>query len=128
MQTAITEGILISVKSEFLKEYSNVKENRFFYKYTIEIENKSGASVQLLSREWHIFGSLDTPKIVRGEGVIGDQPILKPGETYVYNSHCEMSSEIGYMKGFYTFTNLINKKDFLVQIPKFNLYFPAIFN
>ena len=128
MCVAITEGISIRVKNNFVEEYSNIDKQKFFFKYTIEIENKSRFSVQLLRRDWYIFDSLNLPKIVSGEGVIGKQPILKPGESYTYSSGCEINSEIGYMTGHYTFVNMETKTEFPALIPRFDLYFPAVLN
>lgn len=128
MVTAITEGILISVKSNFIEEYSDAEKGNFFFKYHIEIENRNRFSVQLLSRDWYIFDSLDFPKMVSGDGVVGEQPILKSGETYAYNSGCEIHSEIGYMTGHYTFRNVDTNEEFPVLIPRFELYFPAVLN
>ncbi len=128
MCVAITEGISIRVKNNFVEEYSNIDNHKFFFKYTIEIENKSRFSVQLLRRDWYIFDSLNLPKIVSGVGVIGKQPILKPGESYTYSSGCEINSEIGYMTGHYTFLNIETKTEFPALIPRFDLYFPAVLN
>jgi len=128
MCTAITEGIQINVKNRFSKEYSNINHNQYFFEYTIEIENKSPHTVQLLRRDWYIFDSLNVPKFVAGEGVVGQQPILQPGEVYAYSSGCELHSEIGYMTGHYTFKNLQSENEFPVLIPRFDLYYPGILN
>jgi ApaG protein len=128
MHTAVTEGVLIRVQPKFMPEYSSVENMKFFFKYHVEIENLNSFPVQLISRDWYIFDSLDLPKIVSGEGVVGEQPILKPRESYAYNSACELSSEIGYMTGHYTFKNLETNSLFPVLIPRFELYYPVILN
>lgn len=121
MNTAISEGVEISVKVTFRKDLSQVEESSFFFNYEIKISNKNSFPIQLLLRHWYIFDSLHEIDFVSGEGVVGEQPILKPGETYSYMSGCGLNSEFGYMKGFYIFRNLNNHKDFQVFIPKFNL-------
>lgn len=68
--------------------------------------NENNFPVQLISREWYIFDSLGEPRIVTGLGVIGEQPILKLNESYDYASGCDLTSEMGLMKGIYTFKNL----------------------
>ena len=128
MKTAITEGIKISVISKFRPELSNLDDNVFFFDYKISIENRNSFTVQLLRREWFIYDSLSMPKYVSGEGVVGQQPILEPGEIYSYTSGCDLSSEIGYMTGHYTFRHHRNGTEFPVLIPKFDLIFPAKLN
>jgi ApaG protein len=128
MSTAITEGIKISVRTKFRDDLSCVEEQHFFFNYHIEIENHNSFAVQLLQREWFIFDSLQDSKQISGTGVIGEQPILKSSEQFCYDSGCELNSEIGYMRGQYTFINLFNGKIFLVDIPMFNLTFPPFMN
>lgn len=128
MNVAITEGIKIQVASKFLEEYSHLEQSQYFFRYTIEIENNSQFIVQLLRRDWYVYDSLALPKVVSGDGVVGKQPILKPGETYVYSSGCGLNSEIGYMTGSYTFRNLEMEEEFPVLIPRFDLCFPGRLN
>src|SRR5690606_14100533 len=127
MNTAISEGVEISVKVNFRKDLSQVEEGSFFFNYEIKISNKNSFPIQLLLRHWYIFDSLHDVNFVSGESVVGEQSILKPDESYSYMSGCELHSEFGYMKGFYIFRNLINQKDLQVFIPKFNLeYTPRL--
>lgn len=128
MITATTEGVKISVNPSFRADLSHVEDNNFFFDYEILIENHNPFTVQLMHRDWFIFDSLDMPKYVSGEGVVGQQPILEPGEVYTYRSGCELTSEIGYMKGFYTFKQIGNNNQFQVLIPTFDLYFPPRLN
>jgi ApaG protein len=92
------------------------------------MQNLNPHKVQLLSRDWFIFDSLEEASYVSGEGVVGEQPILNPEQKYTYVSGCELNSEIGYMKGFYTFRNLTTGELFQVQIPKFDLIYPGKLN
>lgn len=128
MITAITEGIKISVESHYKSEYSRIDGSTYYFDYRISIENRNPFTVQLMRRDWFIYDSLDAPKYVSGEGVVGQQPILEPGEIYTYSSGCELSSEIGYMTGHYTFQVVASGKEFPVMIPRFELILPAKLN
>jgi len=122
MITALTCGVKISVESLYRKDLSNVQNNIFFFNYRIVIENKNDYQVQLISRYWFIFDSLNPPKEVKGDGVVGEQPTLKPGEKHVYVSGCDLRSEIGYMRGYYIFEKAESKERFRVAVPKFELF------
>jgi ApaG protein len=128
METAITEGVQITVDTNFRSDLSHVIDNQFFFNYTITMENHNNFDVQLLSRDWYIFDSLNEPNFVSGKGVIGEQPILKPGQQFTYMSGCELFSEIGFMKGFYTFINLAEGNIFQVYVPIFKLIHPPRLN
>lgn len=128
METAITEGVQITVNTQFRPDFSQITENQFFFNYRVHIENQNSFDVQLLNRDWYIFDSLNDPNFVSGNGVVGEQPILKPGQEFSYTSGCELFSEIGFMKGFYTFKNLQNGELFQVFIPKFKLIYPPKLN
>jgi ApaG protein len=128
METAITEGIKISVESNFRDDLSEVNGGSFFFNYHIFMENRNSFSVQLIHRDWFIFDSLDEANYVHGPGVIGEQPVLAPMETFSYTSGCELQSEIGFMNGFYTFLNLQTNKPFRVEIPAFHLFYPPKLN
>lgn len=125
MRTLTTSGIQISVNSNFRQDLSEITEAQFFFNYKIDIENRNNFDVQLLTREWYIFDSLSESRYVSGAGVIGEQPILKPGEKYTYTSGCDLSSELGFMKGFYTFMNVESENTFQVYVPKFKLEYPG---
>jgi ApaG protein len=128
METTITKGIKISVVSSFKSEYSNLLQNVYYFEYKIQIENKSEHTVKLIRRDWFIYDSLDVPRYVSGDGVVGQQPILSPGEVYQYSSGSDLSSEIGYMTGHYTFIDIETGLEFPVFIPRFDLVFPAKMN
>ncbi len=128
MNTAITEGIRITVMSQFRPDLSQLGEAQYFFNYRIEIENKNSFAVQLMHRDWFVFDSLNHPQQISGEGVIGEQPVIQPGNNYHYISGCELSSEIGYMKGYYTFRSLLDNSTFQVFIPTFQLIYPQRLN
>ncbi len=122
MTTAVTYGVKISVESIFRKDLSNAENGIYFFNYRVEIENTNDFDIQLMSRYWYIFDSLNTPREVEGDGVVGEQPILKPGQKHVYVSGCDIHSEIGYMRGFFTFIEMNSLEEFRANIPKFELF------
>lgn len=123
-----THNIEISVRAAYLSEHSIPKENHFFYVYFITIENKGTQAVQLMSRHWDIFDSNGEKRSVDGEGVVGETPIIEPGEKYEYNSGCNLITDMGYMKGYYTMKRLIDDSEFKATIPQFELIVPAKMN
>lgn len=125
---SITDGVEVSVSTQFRADVSHTSENSFFFNYRVNIENRNSFSIKLLHRDWFIFDSLNPPVHVSGEGVIGQQPELEPGESYSYTSGCELHSEIGSMHGFYTFLNQNTNEVFRVNIPAFDLVFPGRLN
>lgn len=128
MVKTTTHNIEISAEVKYWPHYSNPKENHYFFIYFIAIENKSEYSVQLLRRHWFIFDSIGDNREVEGEGVVGELPVLEPGEKFNYNSGCNLVSDMGYMKGYYTMVKLVDGKEFTVDIPKFELIVPAKMN
>lgn len=128
MGTLITAGVQISVRTHFRTDLSDVARHSYFFNYMIEIENTNNFDIQLLSREWYIFDSLNEAHYVSGEGVVGEQPILKPGEHYTYTSGCDLNSDMGMMKGFYNFRNLQDGDTFQVFVPTFRLEHPGKLN
>lgn len=121
MITLSTSGITISVECEYQSEYSNPENMHFMFAYRITIENTSDYTIQLISRHWDIFDSIGEQKQIDGDGVVGLQPILKPGETHQYVSGCNLKSEMGYMQGYYTMIREVDSYAFDVKIPRFNL-------
>lgn len=121
MVQQITQGIKISVKTHF--QGSVVKDGlvQYAFSYIIQIENQSKDTVQLTSRFWKIKDSLNHPIIVKGEGVVGEKPILLPGEQHSYSSGCLLLSSIGAMSGYYNLMNFTTGRDFKVSIPLFKL-------
>jgi ApaG protein len=128
MNTITTEGVKITVTTQFRSDLSQANESRFFFNYRVEMENMNESSVQLIHRDWYIFDSLNDASIVSGEGVVGEQPILNPGQKYAYTSGCELTSELGRMRGFYTFKNQVTGEMLQIFIPTFDLVYPAKMN
>ena len=121
MVTQITRGIKISVTTSFEGTYFKNYKIHFAFSYEITIENHSKDSVQLITRHWEIFDSLNNLEVVDGEGVIGKKPVLKPGETHTYNSGCLLSSPFGAMRGHFSMVNFTSTKNFKVIVPTFKL-------
>lgn len=128
MISKISEGITISVETYYQPEYSNPVNNEFMFAYRITIENNNVFPVQLLRRHWFIYDSNGTMREVEGEGVVGVQPQINPGESYKYVSGCNLRSEIGKMSGTYQMENVNNKKGFNVIIPSFDMCAPFKLN
>lgn len=122
MITQITNNIKISVLTDF--EGTIVKNGMFHYahSYHITIENNGKNTVQLLRRHWEIVDSLQPTQIVDGEGVIGQKPVLMPGESYSYTSGCMLISNYGAMFGYYIMVDFKSGEEFMVTVPKFNLF------
>ena len=128
MSTEITNGVKVSVNVNFNTRFSSVKDNRFIYNYTIKITNKSNYPMKLNEREWCIFDTLDFPRIVKGEGVVGEQPTIEPGDSFTYTSSCDLQSTLGKMEGNYIFENMITNEKLKVKIPMFTLMYPHLLN
>ncbi|HEY9560877.1 MAG TPA: Co2+/Mg2+ efflux protein ApaG [Anseongella sp.] len=128
MVTKITDGIKISVETLYQPEYSNPAGEHFMFAYQIRIDNLSDHSIQLLRRNWSIFDSNGTRREVEGEGVVGQQPIIEPGESHEYVSGCNLRTEFGAMSGFYQMQRLIDGRLFNVNIPEFQLFCPFKMN
>lgn len=128
MVSQITRGIKISVKTSFEGTYFKNYKIHFAFSYEITIENNSKDSVQLNSRHWEIFDSLNDIEIVDGEGVIGQKPVLKPGDSHTYSSGCLLASPHGSMRGFFNMVNFTSTKNFRVIVPTFRLSAPFALN
>jgi len=123
-----THNIEISVEVKYWPQHSMPKENHYFFVYFISIQNKSDQAVQLLKRHWDIFDSTGDKRVVDGDGVVGETPVIEAGHKFDYNSGCNLTSEVGYMTGFYTLITILDGKEFQVEIPKFNLIVPSKLN
>lgn len=128
MFTQVTSGIKISVVTHFEGNYYKDYSILYAFSYEITIENLSTDIVQLQTRHWEILDSLNFTETVDGEGVVGQTPIIIPGDKYVYSSGCMLHSTIGAMKGFYTMLNFTTSETFEVQIPTFKLNVPFAIN
>ena len=128
MVQQVTSGIKISVETSFEGSFYKNHKMTFAFGYQITIENQSKDSVQLTSRFWRIKDALNNTEIVQGEGVIGQKPVLKPGESHTYNSGCLLNSPFGSMRGYYNMINFTSSRKFKVSIPSFKLSAPFALN
>lgn len=127
MASALTHGIRVDVTSEYVPEHSNSTARRYVFSYTIQISNESDATVQLKSRHWHILHGNGRREEVRGPGVVGEQPVLRPGEGFEYSSGCVLSAPHGTMHGTYEMIATDGSR-FEVTIPAFSLAMPHALN
>jgi ApaG protein len=123
MYTIVTHDIQITVLPEFVPERSDADEASFWWAYTVEIANRGKMTVQLTARHWKITDGNGRLEEVKGAGVVGEQPILKPGETFRYTSGTNMSTPSGIMTGTYRMVSE-NGEAFDAEIPVFSLDSP----
>lgn len=116
--------IEVEVKASYIAEQSDTVAQKFIWSYEVTIVNKSDEVVQLLNRYWRIVDMTGRIEEVHGAGVIGLQPIIKPGKHFTYISFCQLHLPQGTMEGFYEMQNL-DEEHFKVQIPKFILSAPS---
>ncbi len=123
MYEALTQGIRVRVVPEYLADQSEPGDHYYFWAYTVEITNLSEAQVQLKSRSWQITDANGRTEEVRGPGVVGEQPILAPGESFTYSSGCPLTTAQGLMVGSYHMVDQDGHM-FDVAIPAFSLDSP----
>jgi ApaG protein len=124
MYAQTTNGIEVSVTPIYLVDESRPEENHFFWAYRITIANHSASAVKLLARYWRIVDGAGRIEEVHGEGVIGEQPLIKSGSSYQYTSGCPLSTPHGIMSGHYTMRDSQNAL-LRVDIPAFSLDIPG---
>ena len=127
MVTFVSNKVQVSVETTFQKGGSPYHGEEYIFAYRITIVNLGEATVKLLRRHWYIVDSIDHRE-VEGEGVVGQQPVLEPGETHQYISACNLQSEMGKMYGTYLFERVLDGHRFHVNIPEFQLIVPFKFN
>ena len=121
---AMTAGVTVRVAVNFMPDQSRTEARRWFWVYHIRIENGRSDTIQLLTRHWRITDSRGMVSMVDGEGVVGETPVLAPGQTHDYVSGCELMTNMGSMEGHYTFVAEDGSR-FDVAIPFFPLAAPA---
>jgi ApaG protein len=128
MVTEITRGIKVVVETEYQPSYSSPSQYHYVFTYKITIENQSDFTIQLKRRHWHIHDAGFTMREVEGEGVVGLQPVLEPGETHQYVSGCNLTSGIGKMVGTYQMERVVDGAFFQVNVPAFVMVAPLRLN
>ena len=120
---AITRSIKVQVKSQYDPTRSNPNQNQWFFLYTVTITNEGSDTVQLISRHWVITDAMGKVHEVRGPGVVGNQPVLAPGESFEYTSGCPLTVPFGSMHGTYQMVN-DREEQFDIEIAPFTLMEP----
>ncbi len=128
MIAEITQGVKVSVETEYQPSYSSPSQYHYVFTYRITIENKSEFTIQLLRRHWHIFDAAFQSREVEGEGVVGQQPVLEPGQSHQYVSGCNLKSGIGKMMGTYQMERIVDGVKFEVVVPEFTMIAPLRLN
>lgn len=122
--SAITNSIKVSVTPSFLADQSMPEKGVFVWAYNVEIENRGKSPVQLKRRHWQVIDSAGNIAEVDGEGVVGEQPIIKPKDRYHYSSGTFLNTPSGVMKGYYKILSLSTDAEFEIEIPMFSLDSP----
>ena len=123
MYEKVTRSISVSVHPFYLEEQSSPDEDRFVWGYRVNIENRGAETVQLLTRHWRITDKYGRLQEVKGPGVVGETPTLKPGDAFEYTSGCPLATPSGIMAGTYQMTTA-GAERFDIEIPVFSLDSP----
>ena len=124
MYRAVTRDIQVTVESHYLADESNPDDSRFVWAYSVDIVNLGLDTVRLRARHWRIVDALGRLEEVRGLGVVGEQPVLAPGERFEYTSGCPLRTSSGMMEGSYQMETVDGER-FDVTIPAFSLDIPG---
>jgi ApaG protein len=120
MSDATTEDVRVEVLSQHSPENSHPQKGEWVFSYTVRITNQGTEAVQLLSRHWIITDGVENTREVKGDGVVGEQPLLQPGESYQYSSWCPLSTPMGSMRGTYQMVSAGGRR-FDIEIAPFAL-------
>ena len=123
MYQSISHKFRVTVRPQFLVSQSNPAEDKYVWSYTITVENLSGMTATLMTRHWIITDALGRKQEVEGDGVVGEQPTLAPGESFQYTSGCPLSTPSGMMVGNYEM-RAVDGQSFMIDIPAFSLDSP----
>ena len=127
MSETTTRGVRVEVRTAYVPERSSPQESQYFFAYRIKISNVGEETVQLLSRHWVISDGAGNMEHVRGPGVVGEQPVLGPGESFEYTSFCPLPTPIGSMHGTYQMVTA-GGSAFDAEIAPFSLAVPTALN
>lgn len=125
MPVSNSEIVRVVVRPEYLAEESSPEQQRFLFAYHVEISNLGEEAVQLIDRHWLITNGKAEMEEVHGEGVVGLQPVIHPGEHFNYSSACPLSTPVGTMEGHYGMRKLDSGEDFKAHIDIFRLAMPG---
>lgn len=127
MSTCETQGVKITARPSYLADQSQPDQNQWVWSYRITVTNDSDEVVQLVDRHWLITDACGEVQEVRGEGVVGQQPVLTPGEEFSYESFCPLATDYGFMRGSYGMIKGDGTR-FEAIIAPFVLLMPALLN
>lgn len=122
--TTVTRGVRVTIRPFYLTDQSDPSEGRYVWAYKVQIENLGRATVQLMKRSWTITDALGRETRVHGEGVVGEQPILEPGESFDYTSGTPLPTPSGFMRGLYHMVVTGTGEEFDAVVPAFSLDSP----
>ncbi|MCE2732059.1 MAG: Co2+/Mg2+ efflux protein ApaG [Cyclobacteriaceae bacterium] len=128
MVTEITKGIKVSVETEYQPAYSSPSQYHYVFTYRVTIENQSEYTIQLMRRKWQVYDAGFQVREVEGEGVVGLQPVIEPGQNHQYVSGCNLKSGIGKMHGIYLMERIVDGTQIEVKIPEFIMVTPLRLN
>jgi ApaG protein len=117
---AVTHGVRVEVMARYSPENSRPQQGEWVFQYTVRITNQGSETVQLISRHWLIMDAAEQTKEVKGLGVVGEQPVLEPGESFQYSSWCPLETPIGAMRGTYQMVRTSGEQ-FDIEIAPFGL-------
>lgn len=127
MSDTVTRGVRVQVRSTYVPERSSPVDSQYFFAYRVRISNEGGETVQLVSREWIITDANGRVEQVQGPGVVGEQPVLGPGQAFEYTSFCPLHTPIGSMHGSYQMVSAGGDR-FDAVIAPFSLAVPTALN
>ncbi len=122
---ATTNDILVTVRTFFLEDQSDPEDGKWVWAYQVRIENQGRETVQLLRRTWRITDAHGRMQVVQGDGVVGEQPVLEPGDAFEYTSGTPLETASGFMAGAYHMILTTSGEPFDVAIPPFSLDSPG---
>jgi len=122
--TAVTRSLRVTVRAFYLADQSDPEEGRHVWAYRVRITNEGRETVQLLKRSWSITDGMGRTQHVRGDGVVGEQPVLEPGEAFEYTSGTPLATSSGFMHGTYHMVVTATGERFDAEIPTFSLDSP----
>jgi len=128
MSDTTTRGIRVQVQSQYDEERSSPQESYYFFAYRVRISNVGGETAQLLSREWIITDGNGDSQRIQGPGVVGEQPVLAPGEEFEYTSFCPLPTPVGAMHGSYLMALTTTGEKFEAEVAPFSLAVPHSVN
>ena len=121
---AVTDGVRVSVSARYSPEHSDPEHSQWFFLYTVRLRNEGDETCQLISRHWIIHNGAGKVEEVRGPGVVGEQPVLEPGDSYEYTSGCPLDTPFGSMEGSYQMVTA-DGAHFDAEIARFELRQPS---